>query len=188
MQKTLRKYHWSWYSSLRWFTQQPGLEELSLFMSPAPNWNPCSLLSKMIRTVYPNMVYVASKIQKSHYASFFVVDSTKYSNLPLHMRTSLMAQRLKRPPPMRETRVRSLGQEDPLEKEMAIHSSILAWRILWTENPSRLQSTGSQRVGHDWVTSPSPRQVYFKQAPENGTSLHWCDRCLEFLSTYHITF
>ena len=60
-----------------------------------------------------------------------------------------MAQRLKRPPPMRETGVRSLGQEDPLEKEMAIHSSILAWRILWTENPSRLQSTGSQRVGHD---------------------------------------
>ena len=57
---------------------------------------------------------------------------------------------------MRETRVRSLGREDPLEKEMAIHSSILAWRIPWTEKPSRLQSTGSQRVGHDWATSPSP--------------------------------
>ena len=55
---------------------------------------------------------------------------------------------------MRETRVRSLGREDPLEKEMAIHSSILAWRIPWTEKPSRLQSTGSQRVGHDWATSP----------------------------------
>ena len=47
---------------------------------------------------------------------------------------------------MRETRVRSLGREDPLEKEMAIHSSILAWRIPWTEKPSRLQSTGSRRV------------------------------------------
>ena len=47
----------------------------------------------------------------------------------------------------------SLGQEDPLEKEMATHSSILAWRILWTEKPGRLQSTGSQRVGHDWATS-----------------------------------
>ena len=67
---------------------------------------------------------------------------------------SLVAQRLKRPPPMRETRVRSLGQEDPLEKEMATHSSILAWRIPWTEKPSRLQSTRSQRVGHDWATSP----------------------------------
>ena len=62
---------------------------------------------------------------------------------------SLVAQRLKRLPPMRDTRVRSLGQEDPLEKKMAIHSSILAWRIPWMEKPSRLQSTGSQRVGHD---------------------------------------
>ena len=54
-----------------------------------------------------------------------------------------MAQRLKRLPAMRETRVRSLGQEDPLEKEMATHSSILAWRIPWTEEPGRLQSMGS---------------------------------------------
>ena len=64
-------------------------------------------------------------------------------------RASLVAQRLKRWPPMRETRVRSLGREDPLEKEMATHSSILAWRIPWTEEPGGLQSTGSQRVGHD---------------------------------------
>ena len=54
---------------------------------------------------------------------------------------------------MQETQVRSLGQEDPLEKEMVIHSSILAWRIPWMEKPGRLQSTGSQRVGHNWVTS-----------------------------------
>ena len=60
-----------------------------------------------------------------------------------------MAQRLKDLPPMQETQVRSLGQEDPLEKEMATHSSILAWRIPWTEELGRLQSTGSQRVGHD---------------------------------------
>ena len=60
-----------------------------------------------------------------------------------------MAQRLKRLPGMQETRVRSLGREDPLEKEMATHSSILAWRIPWTEEPGRLQSTASQRVGHD---------------------------------------
>ena len=56
---------------------------------------------------------------------------------------------------MQETRVQSLGQEDPLEKEMATHSSILAWRIPWTEEPGGLQSTGSQRVGHDWATSLS---------------------------------
>ena len=52
-------------------------------------------------------------------------------------------------PTMQETQVQSLGQEDPLEKEMATHSSILAWRILWTEEPGGLQSMGSQRVRHD---------------------------------------
>ena len=64
-------------------------------------------------------------------------------------RASLAAQQLKRPPGMREARVRSLGREDPLEKEMATHSSILAWRIPWTEEPGRLQSRGLQRVGHN---------------------------------------
>ena len=62
---------------------------------------------------------------------------------------SLVAQRLKRLPGRQETQVRSPGQEDPLEKEMATHSSTLAWRIPWTEEPGRLQSMGSQRVGHD---------------------------------------
>ena len=56
-------------------------------------------------------------------------------------------------PAMRETQVQSLGQEDPLEKEMATHSSILAWRIPWTEEPGGLQSMGSQRVGHDRVAN-----------------------------------
>ena len=75
-------------------------------------------------------------------------------HLPLwRLRASLVAQRLKHVPPMQETWVRSLGQEDPLEKEMVTHSSILAWRIPWMEEPGRLQSMGSQRVRHDWVTS-----------------------------------
>ena len=52
-------------------------------------------------------------------------------------------------PTMQETQVQSLGQEDPLEKEMATHSSILAWKIPWMEEPGRLQSMGSQRVGHN---------------------------------------
>ena len=60
-----------------------------------------------------------------------------------------MAQRVKHLPAIRETWVRSLGWEDPLEKEMATHSSTLAWKIPWTEKPGRLQSMGSQRVGHD---------------------------------------
>ena len=62
---------------------------------------------------------------------------------------SLVTQRLKRLPAMRETRVQSLGQEDTLEKEMATHSSILARRIPWMEEPGGLQSMGSQRVRHD---------------------------------------
>ena len=62
---------------------------------------------------------------------------------------SLVAQRVKHLPAMRETQVRSLGREDPLEKEMATHPSILAWGIPWTEQPGRLQFTGWQRVRHD---------------------------------------
>ena len=65
---------------------------------------------------------------------------------------SLVAQMVKNPPAMHETWVQSLGWEDPLEKEMATHSSILAWRIPWAEKPGGLQSMGSQRVGHNWVT------------------------------------
>ena len=56
---------------------------------------------------------------------------------------------VKRLPPMRGTWVQSLGQEDLLEEEMATHSSIIAWKIPWTEEPGRLQFMGSQRVGHD---------------------------------------
>ena len=64
-----------------------------------------------------------------------------------------MTQTVKHLPVMQETRVQSLGWEDPLEKEMATLSSILAWIIPWTEEPCRLQSMGSQRVRHDLLTS-----------------------------------
>ena len=66
-----------------------------------------------------------------------------------YARTSLVAQMVKRLPTVRETWVRSLGQDDPLEKEMATHSSTLAWKIPWTEKPGRLQSMVLQRVGND---------------------------------------
>ena len=77
-----------------------------------------------------------------------------YNNKSLffHM-ISLVAQTVKCLPAMRETQVRSLGQEDPLEKEMAAHSSTLACKIPWTEEPGRLQSMGPQRVGHNRDTS-----------------------------------
>ena len=67
----------------------------------------------------------------------------------IEFRTSLVAQTVKRLPTMKETRVQSLGREDLLEREIATHSSILAWKIPWMEKPGRLQSMGSQRVGHD---------------------------------------
>ena len=76
-------------------------------------------------------------------------------NLLLQHWASLLAQRVKRLSAMRETWVRFLGREDTLEKEMATHSSILTWRIPWTEEPGGLQPTESWRVGYDWVTSLS---------------------------------
>ena len=73
----------------------------------------------------------------------FLLQTLEYS------RASLVAQRVKRPPAMQKTWVQSLSREDPLEKEMATHSSTFAWKIPWTEEPGRLQSMESQRVGHN---------------------------------------
>ena len=94
--------------------------------------------------------------------------------------TSLVAQTVKCLPTVQETQVQFLGQEDLLEKEMTTHSSILAWRIPWTEKPGRLQSMGSQRAGHDWVISPTPSPgsynssgwplETFLRLPEGGTT------------------
>ena len=67
----------------------------------------------------------------------------------IYIRYSLLAQMVKNLPAMQKTLVQSLGQEDPLEKGIATHSSILAWRIPWTEKLGRVQSMGSQRVGHN---------------------------------------
>ena len=81
---------------------------------------------------------------------FFCVNVS--NNLSFLLEASQVAQQVKNPSvmqEMRETRVQSLGQEDPLEKGMAAHSSILVWRIPWTEEPGRLQSTGSQGVDDD---------------------------------------
>ena len=73
---------------------------------------------------------------------------------------SLVAQTVKHLPAMRESRVQSLGQEDSLEKEMAIHSTILAWGIPWTEEPGGLQSMGSQRVRYDLATKQQTLMVW----------------------------
>ena len=71
----------------------------------------------------------------------------------------MVSQRIKNLALTQETWVRSLGKENPLEKGMVTHSSILAWRILWTEEPRRLQSTGSQRIGHDRATNTQTHMI-----------------------------
>ena len=104
-------------------------------------------------TYGPTEMWNVPKISKGHVfypTSQISLGWNKWSNI---IYASLVAQTVKRLPAMQETWVRFLGREDPLEKEMAIHSSILAWKIPWTEEPDRLQSMGSQRVGHDWATS-----------------------------------
>ena len=75
-----------------------------------------------------------------------------------------IAQQVKNLPAMQETRVLFLGQEDPLEKEMAIHSSTLAWEIRWTEEPGGLQSMGLQRLGHNLVTKQQQREAYIQKS------------------------
>ena len=95
---------------------------------------PCVFKSSPHLTLEANMVQLGNKK---------IFEATQV------MWASLVAQRVKRLPTMLETQVQSLGWEDPLEKAMATHSSTLAWKILWTEKPGRLQSIGLQRVGHD---------------------------------------
>ena len=84
---------------------------------------------------------------------------------------SLMAQTVKSLPAMKKTWGRSLGREDPLEKEMATHFSILAWKVPCMEEPDRLQSMGSQRVRHKWVTWLS----FFKEGHENWIEVSRCE-------------
>ena len=75
---------------------------------------------------------------------------------------SLIAQTVKHPSVIQETQILSKGREDPLEKEMETHSSILTWRIPWTEKPGGLQSMGSQRVRHNEVTdTPVKKRTFF---------------------------
>ena len=99
-----------------------------------------STTSRLLATLYPLLDLPSSRI------------STRPPlKKKIYLAASLVAQTVKHLPAMQETRVQSLGWEDPLEKEMATHSSILAWKIRWMEEPGRLQSIGLQRVGHDFT-------------------------------------
>ena len=112
-----------------------------LFLSLLILWEPVCLISVSLLTNLGHSI--TSLVQES------------ITSLVQKAWAALVAQRLKRLPAMWETQVWSLGPEDPLEKEMATHSSILAWEIPSTEEPGGLQSMGSQRVGHNWATSLS---------------------------------
>ena len=106
---------------------------------------------KLIMPVYKNIYFKATYVRNQFYT----------------LRSSLVTQTVKNPPAMQETGVQSPGQEDPLEVDMATHSSILAWRIPWTEEPGGLQSLGLERFGNDWETN----------GEGNGTPLQYS--CLE---------
>ena len=109
------------------------------------SWRECKLVQPLWRTVWRFL----KKLKLELPYDPAIPLPGKYLEKTTTQEDSLVAQRLKHLPGMQETRVQSLGREDPLEKEIATHSSILAWRISWTEELGGLQSTGSQRVRHD---------------------------------------
>ena len=108
----------------------------------------------------------------------------------LYLWVSLVAQLVKNLSAMQETWVQSLVWEDSLENEMATHSSILAWRIPWTEAPGGLQSRGSQRVGHNWATKHSTQYLwptsscFWSASQSNKQHQHCLLSCYEFRISY----
>ena len=125
--------------------------EMQVHLSDIWNWIIFPIYDRTIH--FLNIIFSWAEnftLVKSNWLIFYHF----FKSLPMRFWWAfLVAQMVKGLPAMRETRVRSLGWEDPLEKEMATHSRIHAWKIPWTEEPGGLQSMGSQRVGHDWVTS-----------------------------------
>ena len=104
----------------------------------------------------PNYLSIYIYLYLSIYLSIYIYIYKIY----VYIWASLVAQLVKTLPAMQETQVWSLGWEDPLEKEMATHSNILAWRIPWTDEPGRLQSRGLQRVGYNLANKPPPPCIY----------------------------
>ena len=102
---------------------------------------------------------------------------------------SLMAQMVKNLPAVQETQVQSLSQEDPLEEEMATHSNILAWGILWTEEPCGLQSMGFKRVGHDWTRRHTLKCICYHMQKINEkrkwNTLHNLYNLIKFVMRFH---
>ena len=133
-------------------------------------------LSHLLQEVFFDLFYLSPHVLDIYsvgFVSFPLVQEVSFQHI-FKMKflcifslswASQVAQMVKCLPAMRETQVQSLGREDPLEKEMATHSSTLAWKIPWMEEPGRLQSTGSQRIGHHWETSLSLSVCLTKTVP-----------------------
>ena len=126
-----------------------------------PLWFPFFIITPNLKNKNANVrgySYLTNTQSKCTSELWFVsrfIWFTKSMLLTDSLYDSLVAQTVKLLPAIRETLVRSLGREDLLEKEMETHSSTLAWKIPRTEEPGRLQSMGSQRLGHKWATSLS---------------------------------
>ena len=117
-------------------------------LSPDLPWGKVPLGHNLLVNLFHNFLQDEDAVQSSKFTHSDLINFS-YSSLEW---ISLVAQTVKHLPTMWETRVWSLGWEDPLEKETATHSSTHAWKIPWTEEPDRLQSMGLQRVRYDWVT------------------------------------
>ena len=147
---------WTWAGSKRWWgTGEPGVLQFMQSQRVGPDW---TTANAPLHLPYWQTVRVLWTFFHERFPGLWKSPRWPPIVLPPGIQfilVSLLTKTVKHLPAMRETLVRSLSQEDPLEKEMATHSSTLAWNLPWTEDPGRLQSTGSQRVGHDWVTSLS---------------------------------
>ena len=183
-------------------------------VAPAPRGHTSAVLALLLYTCYLQPWVTVEHLIPSLSSSFDLFDCTAQhtgsltrsqgSNMhPLQWKcgvltagppwkpliSSLVAQRVKRLPTMQETRFQSLGREDPLEKEMAPHSSILAWKIPWTEESGRLQSMGSQRVRHDWATSLSLSVILKSEGKISSLSLPGANAWFSnFLNAFAVGF
>ena len=153
-----------------------------------PLFSSCSITKLMHLTYLISFAFSIILFLKLSFLTWLILVLLWYSYATsFYPSISPVAQAVKRLPAMQETWVQSLGQEDPLEKDMATHSSILAWRIPWTEEPARLQSMRSQKIRHDWMTSlhfTSPYIRHFFNCKWNlMTPCHLLKPLIEFLLT-----
>ena len=135
-------------------TRSPGLSrgEVVSFLNPCSESPAKDSLQTIPSGLMDGNIHVLCKPHQGQDGEICTESLSILSPSPLLLGPPLVVQTLKDLPAMRETQVQFLGREDPLEKEMATHSSILARRIPWTEEPAGLQSMGSQRVRHDRAT------------------------------------